>query len=42
MISDVRLDVAMIEPIDIPAADEVITITGHTISRFGLEQLPFS
>lgn len=42
MISDGRLMVAMIDPLDIAAADEVSTITGHAISRVGLEQQPFS
>lgn len=41
-ISDGRLVVAMIDPLDIAAADEVSTITGYAISRVGLEHQPFS
>src|SRR5262245_1380048 len=37
-----RLLVAMVDPMDIAAADEISTLTGKPITRFGLEQEAFS
>ena len=37
-----RLVVAMVDPLDIAAADEVATITGHPVTRIGLDQDEFS
>src|SRR5262245_6824637 len=37
-----RLVVAMVDPLDIAAADEVSTLTGKPITRIGLEQDVFS
>jgi type IV pilus assembly protein PilB len=37
-----RLIVAMVDPLDIAAADEVATLTGRPITRVGVEQQAFS
>ncbi len=41
-IDDNRLTVAMVDPLDIAAMDEVATLTGYPITRVGLEQKIFS
>lgn len=41
-LEDDRLVVAMLDPLDIAAADEVAALTGHAITRVGLEQKLFS
>ena len=40
--ADGRLVVAMIDPLDIAAVDEVSTLTGHVVTRIGVEPRPFS
>ncbi|UCD74345.1 MAG: type II/IV secretion system protein [Phycisphaerales bacterium] len=37
-----RLVVAMVDPLDIAAMDEVATITGHPVTRIGMDQKAFS
>ena len=41
-IADGRLVVAMIDPLDIAAVDEVSTLTGHVVTRIGVEPQSFS
>ena len=40
-IEDNRLLVAMVEPLDITAVDELATLTGYPVTRVGLEQKAF-
>ena len=39
---DGRLMIAMMDPLDIAAVDEVSTLTGHVVTRIGVEPQPFS
>lgn len=41
-IEDGRLVVAMIDPLDIATVDEVSTLTGHVVTRIGVEPQPFA
>jgi len=40
--SEGRLQVAMLDPLDIAAADEICTLSGLPISRFGIAPAPFA
>ena len=39
---DGRLMIAMMDPLDIAAVDEISTLTGHVVTRIGVDPQPFS